>query len=46
MQRNGGSWRLDMDNLPPPSADGGRSLLQESPVAPVQIDIPDFRLGT
>ena len=25
MQRNGGSWRLDMDILLPPSADGGRS---------------------
>ena len=26
MQRNGGGSRLDMDTLPPPSADGGRSL--------------------
>lgn len=25
MQRNGGSSRVDMENLPPPSADGGRS---------------------
>jgi len=26
MQRNGGSSRLDIDTLPPPSADGGRYL--------------------
>ncbi|MFM8580460.1 MAG: hypothetical protein ACKOFW_03040 [Planctomycetaceae bacterium] len=25
MQRNGGGWRVDMDTLLPPSADGGRS---------------------
>ena len=26
MQRNGGSLRVDMETLPPPSADGGRYL--------------------
>ena len=44
MQRNGGSWRLDMDILLPPSADGGRSAsknLHQCPLQPNDTGVSD-----